>query len=51
MQKKEQTNVEKIAARGHKRLDDYYNKKIKKSKYSEIPDYLREVRYNDPSKT
>ncbi|MDD5650472.1 MAG: hypothetical protein PHF86_08670 [Candidatus Nanoarchaeia archaeon] len=51
MQKREQTKVEKIAARGYKRLDDYYNKKIKKSKYNNIPDYVREVRYNDPSKT
>lgn len=51
MQKKNpQTKIEQIVAKGHKRLNDYYNKKLKKSKYNKNPEYIPEVRIDNSQK-
>jgi hypothetical protein len=44
MQKKEQTRVEQIVAQGHKDLEDFYNKKTKKSKHNKTADYVTEFK-------
>jgi hypothetical protein len=46
MRKKDEfkTRIDLIAEKGQKRLDDYYNRNLKKSKYNKNADYQKEVR-------
>jgi len=50
MQEKLKSNLDKIAEKGKKRLDEYYAKKLRKSRYLKLPTYQEEVKIDNSLK-